>query len=177
MKTTSGTARTPDQEFLEASRIFLATDLMPRVLHCVHEMSESDLWWRPNEASNSVGNLVIHLAGNLRQWILEGLGEIPSHRDRDAEFTVRGPVPKDELIAILQSAVNEVVSLLQGFDASRLLERRHVQIYDVSALQAVYHVVEHFSYHVGQIVYIYKLRTGADPNFYAVLSKGPQKAL
>ena len=170
MKTTTGKATRSEQEFLEASRIFLRDDFMPRMRHCLHQFSEADLWWRPNETSNSAGNLVLHLSGNLRQWILEALGGIPSHRDRDAEFAARGPMPKAELIAKLESAVNGVVSMLEDFDATRLLQRHQIQKYDVSAQQAIYHVVEHFSYHLGQIIYIYKLRTGVDPNFYAALS-------
>ena len=79
-------------------------------------------------------------------------------------------MPKAELIAKLESAVNGVVSMLEDFDARRLLQRHQIQKYDVSAQQAIYHVVEHFSYHLGQIIYIYKLRTGVDPNFYAALS-------
>jgi len=159
-----------EQEFLEASRVFLRDDFMPRLLHCLNQFSDSDLWWRPNETSNSAGNLVLHLAGNVRQWIGEALVGIPSHRDRDAEFTARYPIPKAELIAKLESAVGDVVSMLEHFDADRLLQRHHVQLYEVTALQAIYHVVEHFSYHLGQIIYVYKLRTGVDPKFYEALS-------
>ena len=170
MKTTTGKAQGPGQEFLEVSRLFLREDFMPRLLHCVNQLSDAELWWRPNETSNSIGNLILHLAGNVRQWIVEALGGIPSHRNRDAEFAARGPISKAELAATIESAVNDVVSTLEDFDANRLLERRRIQAYDVSALQAAYHVVEHFSYHLGQIIYVYKLRTGKDPRFYEAVS-------
>jgi uncharacterized damage-inducible protein DinB len=170
MKTTQGGAKRPEQEFLEASRIFLQEDFMPRMLYCIDQLSDSDLWWRPNETSNSIGNLVLHLDGNVRQWILETLGGTESHRDRDGEFAARGPMPKRALRAKIESAVRDVASFLESFDTEQLLMRRHVQAYEVTALQAIYHVVEHFSYHLGQIIYIYKLRTSEDPKFYEALS-------
>ena len=157
---------TPEKQFVESSRTFLKTDFMPRLVQCVNQFSEEDLWWRPNESSNSAGNLMLHLCGNVRQWIVEGLGGIPTHRDRDAEFAARGPLPKAVLIGRLEKAIAEVDGVLQTFDMANLLERRKIQVYDVSALQAIYHVVEHFSYHLGQILYIYKLRTGKDLKFY-----------
>src|SRR5215467_12812037 len=166
MKTTTGTAQDSAGEFLEASNVFLKSDFMPRLLHCVNQFSEADLWWRPNESSNSVGNMMLHLVGNLRQWNVEALGGIPTYRDRDAEFAERGPISKAELIAKLESAVSEVIWILEHFDADRLLERHRIQKYNVTALQAIYHIVEHFSYHLGQIIYIYKLRTGEDLKFY-----------
>ena len=157
---------TPQQEFLDVSRRFLKTDFMPRLVQCVKQFTEEDLWWRPNESSNSAVNLILHLCGNIRQWIVEGLGGIPTHRDRDSEFATRGPLPKAALLAQLDQAIAEVDGVLQGFSPDKLLDRHTIQVYNVSSLQAVYHVVEHFSYHTGQILYIYKLRTGQDLKFY-----------
>ena len=167
METTSGNARTLDAEFIEASRVFLRDDYLPKVLHCVGQMSDADLWWRPNDASNSVGNLILHLCGNLRQWIVSSIGGVDFKRDRNAEFAARGPIPKTELVANLQQAVREVDGVLAKLEAERLLQRLKIQTYDdVSTLQVVYHVVEHFSYHLGQILYVYKMKTGTDPRFY-----------
>jgi uncharacterized damage-inducible protein DinB len=166
MESTTGNAQTPDAEFIEASRVFLRDDYLPKLLHCVNAMSDDDLWWRPNEASNSVGNLILHLCGNLRQWIVSSVGGVEFKRNRDAEFAARGPVPKAELIASLKLALGEVDAVLATLDTGRLLDRVKVQAYDVSILQAVYHVVEHFGYHLGQILYVFKLRTGTDPRFY-----------
>jgi uncharacterized damage-inducible protein DinB len=171
MKTTSGNAKTSDQEFIEASCTFLKDDFLPRLRHCLDQFPETDLWWRPNEASNSVGNLILHLAGNLRQWIVEGLGGVPSNRNRDGEFAARGPVSKDQLVSKIEAAVKDTVTVLRDFNTTALLDRRKVQAYEVTPLQAVYHVVEHFSYHLGQILYIYKLRTGLDLRFYEALAK------
>jgi uncharacterized damage-inducible protein DinB len=109
---------------------------------------------------------VLHLCGNVRQWIVSSVGGVEFKRDRDAEFAARGPVPKSELIANLKQALVEVDNVLANLKSDQLLERVKIQTYDVSTLQAVYHVVEHFGYHLGQILYIYKLRAGVDPEFY-----------
>jgi uncharacterized damage-inducible protein DinB len=169
MVTTSGRASTDAQEFIEASRVFLKDDFLPKLKLCLEDMPEQDVWWRPNEQSNSVGNLILHLCGNLKQWILNSMGGQQFERDRDAEFAERRPRPKAELIAGIEATVNDVCEVLGELPTSRLLERFPVQVYTASRLQATYHVVEHFSYHLGQILYIYKLRTGKDPGFYRQL--------
>ena len=169
MLTTSGKANTEAQEFIEASRVFLKDDFLPKVKLCLEEMTEQDLWWRPNEQSNSVGNLILHLCGNLKQWILNSMGGGRFERDRDAEFAERGPVPKAELIAAIDSTVNEVDRVLGELPTAGLLNRFPVQVYTTTRLQAIYHVVEHFSYHLGQILYVFKMRTGKDPGFYRQL--------
>src|SRR5262249_17037328 len=157
--------------FIESSRIFLKADFLPKLKHCLEDMSEADVWWRPNEQSNSAGNLVLHLCGNMSQWILNSMGNAQFNRDRDAEFAERRPRPKAELVATISETVNDVDRVLGELQTDRLLERFSVQAYTTSRLQAIYHVVEHFSYHLGQILYIYKLRTGRDPGFYRHLEK------
>ena len=170
MLTTNGKATTDAQEFIEASCVFLRDDFLPKLKRCVEEMQDEDLWWRPNEQSNSVGNLVLHLCGNMRQWILNGIGGQEYKRDRDSEFSARGPVPKAELLAAITATVNQVTGVLERLSLNGLLDQFPVQGYSTTRLQAIYHVVEHFSYHLGQILYIYKLRTGNDPGFYRHLS-------
>ena len=160
MLTTSGTAKTDAQEFIEASRLFLRQDFLPKLIDCLDRMPDEDIWWRPNEQSNSVGNLVLHLCGNLKQWIVGSVAGASVTRDRDAEFARRDPVSKGELIAQIRSAVREVDEILAALPERRLLEHCSIQTYDASALHVIYHVVEHFSYHLGQIFYVFKLRTG-----------------
>jgi len=165
MLTTSGNATTDAQEFIEASRVFLKQDFLRKLKHCVERMSEEDVWWRPNEQSNSVGNLILHLCGNMKEWIVKSIGGEEFERHRDAEFAERRPRPKAELIANIEAAVGEVDRVLEQLPPTRLFERIPVQVYKSSRLQVIYHVVEHFSYHLGQILYIYKLRNGGDPGF------------
>ncbi len=165
-ETTTRKAVTAAAEFIEASRVFLRDDYMPKLRRCVEELSEEDLWWRPNECSNSAGNLMLHLCGNLRQWIVSSVGGVAFDRDRDAEFAARGPIPKAALLANLEQVVGDVDTVLATVQEAGLLTRLKIQKYDVTKMQAIYHVIEHFSYHLGQILYIYKLRTNSDPHFY-----------
>jgi uncharacterized damage-inducible protein DinB len=162
--------------FLAQSREYLTAHYLPKITDAIERLSEADLWWRPNEASNSIGNLMLHLAGNIRQWIVSGVGGAPDHRDRASEFARREPLPRDELLAILTEAVLEADAVIARTDPGGLNDRRPVQGRDVTTLEAIYHVVEHFGMHAGQILYIAKLRTGADLGFYAMAAGVPRPA-
>lgn len=152
--------------YLAYSRRRLSGEYLPRLLRCIDEMSDEDLWWRPAENANSAGNLVLHLAGNVRQWIVSGIGGKPDARDRNSEFSERGPVARMELVGRIVSAVRDADAALAAFEPSRLMESRRIQVYDVTCLDAVSHVVEHFAQHLGQVIYITKLRRRIDLKFY-----------
>jgi len=171
METTSGQAMAAQEEFIEASTIFLKNDFLPKLIYCLENMTDDQIWWRPNEQSNSVGNLVLHLKGNVRQWVVMPLGGKAFRRNRQAEFATRERVPKERLIADIQAAVDEVDQVIRRIQLPQLLVRYPIQSYQTSGLQAIYHVVEHFSYHLGQILYIFKLQTAADPGFYRHLTQ------
>jgi uncharacterized damage-inducible protein DinB len=139
---------------------------MPKIKQCLDSLSDEEIWWRPNDSSNSVGNMILHLSGNVRQWIISGVGQAPDLRKRDEEFAERGPMPKTELLNRLDSTVEEAVMILRSLDSDRLLETRHIQVYDTSVLNAIFHVVEHFSGHTGQIIYVTKMLKDKDCKFY-----------
>ena len=109
---------------------------------------------------------MLHLSGNIRQWIISGIGEEKDNRERSKEFSAKLTHSKGELVSILSETVHKAVFVLQSFDLSKLLEVRNFQVYETTCLEAIIHVVEHFSYHLGQIVYITKLRTNKDLHFY-----------
>lgn len=156
------------QAFIDQSRRYLSSEYVPKIGRCVRELSDEDLWWRPNARSNSVGNLLLHLAGNLRQWVIAGIGEEADVRERQAEFDADGGRRRDDLMGGLESTVEAADRILASLPPGRLLETRVVQGREVTVLEAIYHAVEHFGMHTGQIVYITKLRTGADLGFYEV---------
>jgi uncharacterized damage-inducible protein DinB len=162
--------------FLAQSREYLTRHYLPKISAAVEALSEADLWWRPNEASNSIGNLMLHLAGNVRQWIVSGIGGAPDQRDRAQEFARREPLRKDELLAIFTEAVLEADAVIALVDPASLDERRPVQGREVTVLQAIYHVVEHLAMHAGQIVYIAKQRSGRDLGFYGLVDGIPRPA-
>jgi uncharacterized damage-inducible protein DinB len=156
-----GTSKNHGQEFVEISRATLRDDYLPQVIKVVAELSDEDIWWRPNEASNSIGNLLLHLNGNIGQWIVSSIGGVEFFRNRDAEFSERGPIPKTELISKLTKTVADADSVLASIGEEKLLVRHQIQKFDVTAMHAIYHVIEHFGYHLGQILYVYKLRKAA----------------
>jgi uncharacterized damage-inducible protein DinB len=152
--------------FLAQSREYLTAHYLPKILAAVAQLADQDLWWRPNDASNSIGNLMLHLSGNVRQWIVSGVGGAPDTRERAREFSERDPLPREVLIATLTRAVREADRVLSVVSRSELGERRKIQGREVTVFEAIYHVVEHFSTHVGQILLIAKQRAGKDLGLY-----------
>jgi uncharacterized damage-inducible protein DinB len=148
--------------FIEKSRNLLASEYVPKIERCLDLLTDEDIWWRPNDASNSIGNLMLHLCGNVTMWIIGGVGKLPFDRNRQLEFDERGEISSAELRGRLKSVVAQADDVLKEVDATELLSRRHIQGYDVTVLEAVYHVVEHFSMHTGQIILISKTRVGQD---------------
>jgi uncharacterized damage-inducible protein DinB len=161
------------KEFIARARYHLADDFLPKIERAVELLTDEQIWWRPNDQSNSIGNLILHLSGNARQWIVCGLGGANDARDRDSEFAARASVPRDELFSILKQTVAEVDSTLARFHPDHLLQTRSIQGLEVSALEAILHVVEHFSMHTGQIIMITKMLTKADLAFYEFIDSKP----
>lgn len=139
---------------------------LDQIERCLGLLSVEQIWHRPNEVSNAVGNLVVHLSGNVRQWIVDGLGDVPFQRDRPAEFSRREPLPAERILGELRDVVDQAVDVLGRVDAEQLGRRVTIQGYEVSGVAVVFHVVEHFSLHTGQIVYATKLLTGKDLSLY-----------
>ena len=162
--------------FLGQSREYLTAHYLPKIRAAVAPLAEPDLWWRPNDASNSIANLMLHLAGNIRQWIVSGVGGAPDRRERAAEFARRDGLLKDELLTILSGAVHDADATLARISRAALAEPRTIQGREVTVLEAIYHVVEHFGMHTGQIAYISKLRTGKDLGFYRMEGGIPRAA-
>lgn len=144
--------------------------LSGRIADCLGRLDDAQVWARPSGGGNAVGNLVLHLCGNVRQWIVAGVGGAADERVRDLEFLTAGGVAASELAARLNGTVEEACRVLEGLPAERLAARVSIQGYDVTVLECVYHVVEHFSGHAGQIVFAVKAVTGADLNYYGHLA-------
>jgi uncharacterized damage-inducible protein DinB len=145
--------------FIAQSRRFLSDDYLPKIERCLDALSEEDVWWRANESSNSIGNLLLHLAGSTRAWIVGVAGGSPSPRDRQREFDERERIPRAELIARLRQTLADADEALARLDAGTLLERRQARDEQVTVLLAIYHAVEHFSMHTGQIIMLAKMRS------------------
>ncbi len=160
---------TVETEFLTFSAGKLM-QFMDRIDSCVQKLTPEQIWMRSGTNQNAVGNLLLHLDGNVRQWILHGVAGQADLRDRDAEFAAQGGAGADELRARLRATVEEAGALLHALPAGRLMEHTQNQGYDCTVLAAIYHVVEHFAGHTFQIIYATKFATGEDLGFYAHLS-------
>lgn len=154
------------KEYISYCRRRLLKEYLPKIKICVDQLTEDDVWWRAHETDNSIGNLLLHLSGNIRQWIISGIGGAADARDRPQEFAERGHVPKAELLRRFQETLDEADRVLEQFDTGKLLEVRHFQKWDHTCLDAISHIVEHVAQHMGQIIYITKLRSGKDLKFF-----------
>ncbi|HEY2469340.1 MAG TPA: DUF1572 family protein [Terracidiphilus sp.] len=159
------------QLFLEFSRHKLLAQYWPRLGLAVEPLSLEQVWWRPNAASNSVGNLVLHLNGNVWQWIVSSFNRLEDRRDRPQEFSATGDLTAADLLARLGETMDEAAKVLARLTEEDLVAVHQIQGYTVSGLAAVYQVVEHFGLHYGQIVYITKALEGRDLGFYSELNK------
>ena len=153
-------------EFIGQSLYYLHLNT-PRIAKCLDELSEEEIWQRPNEASNSVGNLILHLCGNIRQYIISGLGEQPDTRTRSVEFSVKEGYSKNELLLKLNETLHVADTVVRAVDDENLLRERVVQGYTLTGSGILIHVIEHYSYHTGQIAFWTKQLRNQDLGFYA----------
>jgi uncharacterized damage-inducible protein DinB len=155
-----------DGIFLERARYLLLTEYRTKIRLAVDALPEDALWWRASDQSNSVGNLLLHLTGNVRQWMVSGVGGAPDIRHRSAEFAAHNGPPKAELLANLNRTLDDVARVLNGLAPDALLEQRTIQGRDLTVLDAIFICVEHFSMHLGQIILLAKLRAPGAVHFY-----------
>jgi Protein of unknown function (DUF1572) len=157
--------------FLGFSRDKLLNQYWPRLRSCVESLTDEQIWWRPNPASNSIGNLLLHLNGNVRQWLVDSFQRQDDHRDRPAEFAASGQISGAELLARLDGTLFQARDVLDRLSTEDLIAEMDIQGYHVYGLDAVYQVVEHFGLHYGQIAYITKMLKDQDLGFYRELNR------
>ena len=165
---------TVEVDFLTTAADTLAQNLA-RIETCLAELPPRSLWTRDSENENGVGNLLLHLEGNVRQWIISGVGAGRDTRDRPSEFSARTGVDASALFAKLHGTVGEAVDLIRSLPHRRLSEEISIQGFDTTVLSAIFHVVEHFSGHTYQIILLTKRFTGKDLGFYSYLDKTGRK--
>jgi uncharacterized damage-inducible protein DinB len=152
--------------FIARARLHLGDEYLPKIQRCLEKLTDEQIWWRANDGANSIGNLILHLCGNARQWIVCGIGAQPDHRQRQSEFDERRLIPRQELLKLLETTVADVDQTLAAFDPTKLLAEYPIQGTTSTALAAIFHVTEHFSMHTGQIILLTKMLAGVDLNFY-----------
>jgi hypothetical protein len=171
MMMTATSPPTPTNLFLRFSRDKLIDQYWPRLRNCVEPLTDEQVWWRPNGASNSIGNLMLHLDGNVRQWLVDSFNKKEDRRDRPAEFAAAGNVACSALLEKLGDTITESAIVLDRLTEADLIAPYEIQGYHLHGLDAVYQVVEHFGLHYGQIAYITKTITDKDLGFYKELNR------
>ena len=136
-----------------------------KIKHCVNQLSDDQLWWRPSESMNSVANLLLHLCGNLRQWIVSGVGGVADIRKRQEEFDERSPIPKAEMVQRIEDVVAEAQTALSTVSAEELLRVRRIQGFNVTGMQAIFESVAHFRGHTQEIVHMSRRQLGDSYEF------------
>jgi hypothetical protein len=157
--------------FLEFSRRKLTEHYWPRLRTCVESLNAAQVWWRPNASSNSIGNLILHLSGNVRQWLVVSFNRQADDRNRPTEFSAEDGMSAGQLLEKLGATMNDAAEVLARLTEADLIASYEIQGYHVSGLEAIYQVVEHFGLHYGQIAYISKSLSGRDLGFYRELNK------
>ncbi len=154
------------EAFITEIRRRLIGECQERTLKCLDLLSEEEIWYRPNELSNSVGNLVLHLCGNVRQWLHSTLGGIPDTRQRQSEFDQRTAIPASELKNMIQQLMLQSDKILKNTTPAMLMDTYSVQGFAETGVSILVHITEHFSYHVGQITYFIKAHKSLDTGYY-----------
>lgn len=143
-----------------ADQAHLLDACMKKIRNCVGQIDDEQAWWRPQESLNSIGNLMLHLAGNLRQWGIVSILQQTDERDRASEFSASDGLSREELLTHLTETVTEAQSVFQNLTSDALLSPRTIQGFDVSVLAAIGHTVTHFTGHTHQIIMLTRLILG-----------------
>jgi uncharacterized damage-inducible protein DinB len=141
----------------------------PRIERCLQLLTDEQIWNRPNTETNSIGNLILHLCGNITQYIISSIGEEVDTRERDLEFSATQDISTTDLMQKLEAGIVKSVKVIEGLSEAELLKERSVQGYTFTGIGSIIHVVEHYSYHTGQIAFLTKLQVKKDLGFYANL--------
>jgi uncharacterized damage-inducible protein DinB len=164
----------PALMFLRHARFRLLNDYFVKIAVAIGTLEDEQIWRRPNESSNSIGKLLMHMSGNVRQWLISGVGGAEDIRDRASEFAARGSATRGELIESVRATLDEADAVLAGIEddcaaanSDEPLQRICMpQSYEVTVFDAIFHAVEHFSYHTGQIVFAAKWLAEGQVSFY-----------
>jgi hypothetical protein len=151
-------------------------DQFGKIRHCLDQLNEEQVWWRPRPTMNSIGNLLLHLTGNVGQWVVSGVGGAPDTRNRPAEFAERGPIPKAELLRRLADTVAAADRAVAGITAETALAPRRIQGYDETPLTASFHSIAHFYAHTQEIIHMTRAQLGDAYRFKGLTATQAQPA-
>ncbi len=145
-----------------------------KIRHCVAQLTQEQIWWRPRPEMNSIANLILHVCGNVGQWIVAGVGGGPDRRDRPREFAERGPIAKSELVDRLEQTRRQAEQVLERTPGARLLQRLRIQGFDVTCLGAILDSLTHLQGHAQEIVCLTRMQLG-DAYVFDWVPKTPEE--
>ncbi len=154
------------QDFKDNS-VLRIEESIERISKCAELLTEQEIWERPNGSSNSIGNLILHLNGNITQYILSSLGGRGDNRERDQEFRTDVNPKSDTILDGLRSTISDSIEIIRDLSEEEFVKIRSVQGFELSGQGIIIHVVEHLSYHTGQIAFWTKALKNKDLGFYA----------
>ncbi|HVO75160.1 MAG TPA: DUF1572 family protein [Ignavibacteriaceae bacterium] len=163
------------KSFLEESKYRLESSFI-RIFHCLDQLNERQIWWKPDERMNSAGILIKHICGNLKQWTIIQMNGSEDHRKRDEEFKDEKKLSKAELINLLKGINKDFISAAENFNPARLSEPKSIQGYKVTIMTAVFRSMTHLEGHVGQIIMLTRLQLGEQYKIYSQAKAGELKA-
>ncbi|MBP6089832.1 MAG: DUF1572 family protein [Crocinitomicaceae bacterium] len=137
-----------------------------RIYKCLSMLTDQQIWQSPNATIPPIGNLILHLSGNAQQWILAGLGDRIDNRKRDEEFVRQEKIKKSDLLFLLEHLKVNLKTTVQNVSNEQLETEMIIQGFTVTGFSILVHVIEHFSYHTGQITTLTKWLTNKDTSFY-----------
>ncbi|MBL1280244.1 MAG: DUF1572 family protein [Fluviicola sp.] len=154
-------------DILDEFNLRLFDESYQRIYKCLTLINEEQLWDSPNEKIPSIGNLILHLCGNARQWVLSGLRDLPDNRNRDDEFLPHRELKKENLILLMENLKGELLKQMPLLSGQVFQEKKIIQGFEVTGYSAISHVIEHFSYHTGQITLLAKLYSEKETDYYS----------
>lgn len=144
----------------------LLDQALSRIDHCVSQLDDQQVWCRPGPGQNSIGNLLLHLAGNLQQWAVEGIPQLSGNRQREAEFAADGTVSGEQLLSRLRLTVQAAAAVIEQIPDQQWTAERHIQGFQVTVLGALMHTVPHFVGHTHQIVQLARMQLGSNYRYH-----------
>lgn len=139
---------------------------MAKIRHCLSQLNENQIWWRPEPTMNSIGNLMLHLAGNLRQWGVVPFTMATDRRDRESEFQEDARGENTDLLRHLESVVQDAKEQWQHLAAGQLRRKVDIQGFAVTHMHAIVHASSHFVGHTHQIIQLTRLQLGTNYRFH-----------
>ncbi len=166
---------TTDKEFLNECKNRIDSSFQ-RLYHCLDQLDDKQIWWRPNDKMNSIGILITHICGSFRQWTITIMNNAEDMRDRPEEFLNDRKINKEALLQRARKLKSDFLKAIYNLDCSRLTEQRRIQGWDITLMSAIFRALTHLEGHIGQIMLLTRIQLGDNYKIFWTPQTGEQKA-